>query len=268
MLTARELGGRTLLLPRRRQGLRVQSLRWGAVVALLAIYEVVARLGFSKSLFVASPIQVVASGWEVFEQPGVGKALGVLGIEFVLAFAIAIVAGVLAGVVLGSSRITLHIGRDVLQILFAVPQVTVYPLFLLFLGLGFRTKVVFGITHGFFPIALSTLAGREHVEATLPRAVRSMGGGRIAVAWKAVLPSMVPDILTGLRLGAALTLLGVLLAELMAASGGSIGSVLSTLTGAFRPAQLYALVASICLFAIVVNWAMTLVQRRATRWSG
>jgi NitT/TauT family transport system permease protein len=235
-------------------------------VGLLVVYQAVAELAFPRSLFVASPVQIVAQGWRVFQDPRVVGALGVTAAEFGLAFVLAAVTGVAAGLVLGANRVTRRVGEDVLQVLFALPQVAVYPLFLLFLGLGFTCKVAFGVTHGFFPVALSTLAGRARVEDGLPRAVRAMGGGRLAVATKAILPSMLPDVLTGLRLGASLALLGVLLAELMASSGG-LGAVLSHLAGAFRPAQLYALVAAVCVFAVVVNWAMTMLQRRATRWS-
>jgi ABC-type nitrate/sulfonate/bicarbonate transport system permease component len=252
---------------RRRSGARVRVVRWGTVLGLLVIWQVVAMLAFHDSLFVATPIDVVTRGWRVFEDEQVVHALGETAIEFVIALAGAAAAGIVLGLVLGATMSGLRIGRDVLQVLFAVPQVAVYPIYILFLGLGTESKIVFGLTHAFFPIVLSTLAGRERVEDTLPRAVRSMGGGPISVAVKAILPSMVPDILTGLRLGASLALLGVLLGELMASSGG-IGQQLTLLVGNFQPARLFAVIAAVSIFAVLVNWLLSALHRRATRWAG
>jgi NitT/TauT family transport system permease protein len=246
---------------------RVRAVRWGPVLGLLVFWQIVAMLAFHNSLFVASPLDVVTGGWRVFQDEQVVHALGETAIEFVIALAAAAVAGIVIGLVLGTTMSSLRIGRDVLQVLFAVPQVAVYPIYILFLGLGTESKIVFGLTHAFFPIVLSTLAGRERVEQTLPRAVRSMGGGPIAVATKAVLPAMLPDVLTGLRLGASLALLGVLLGELMASSGG-IGWVLTQLVGNFQPDRLFALIAAISIFAILVNWLLSALRQRTTRWAG
>lgn len=258
------------VVPRTRQyrgGVRVRVVRWGTVLALLVLWQLVAMFAFRHSLFVASPLEVVTGGWRVFEDEQVVHALGETAIEFVIALAGAAVAGIVLGLLLGTTLASLRIGRDVLQVLFAVPQVAVYPIYILFLGLGTESKIVFGLTHAFFPIVLSTLAGRERVEETLPRAVRSMGGGPVAVAVKAVLPAMLPDVLTGLRLGASLALLGVLLGELMASSGG-IGWVLTLLVGNFQPDRLFALIAAISIFAILVNWLLSALRQRATRWAG
>lgn len=246
---------------------RVRAVRWATVLLLLVIWQIVAMVAFQDSLFVAAPLDVVISGWRVFGDPTVVNALGETAIEFVIALAGAALAGIVLGLILGATMTTLRIGRDVLQVLFAVPQVAVYPLYILFLGLGTQSKIVFGLTHAFFPIVLSTLAGRERVEPTLPRAVRAMGGGPIAVAVKAILPSMLPDVLTGLRLGASLALLGVLLGELMASSGG-IGWVLTLLVGNFQPDRLFAVIAAISIFAILVNWLLSALRQRATRWTG
>jgi NitT/TauT family transport system permease protein len=248
-------------------GVRVRVVRWGTVLGLLVVWQVVAMLAFRHSLFVAPPLDVVTRGWRVFEDKQVVHALGETAVEFVIALAGASVAGIVIGLVLGATRSSLRIGRDVLQVLFAVPQVAVYPIYILFLGLGTESKIVFGLTHAFFPIVLSTLAGRERVEETLPRAVRAMGGGPISVAVKAVLPAMVPDVLTGLRLGASLALLGVLLGELMASSGG-IGWELTLLVGNFQPARLFAVIAAISIFAVLVNWLLSALRQRAMRWAG
>lgn len=253
--------------PRFRASRRALALRWLTVIALLGLYEILARLLAAKSSFVAAPSEIVTRGVDVFSSESTVQALRVTAGEFVLAFVIAAVAGVLLAAVLGSRKQTLLFSRDVLQILFAMPQVAVYPLFILFLGIGQQSKIAFGVTHGIFPIVLTTMSGIRNLKPGLSEAVRAMGGGRVDVLVKAVLPAIAPDVITGLRVGASLTLVGVLLGELMASSGG-IGAQLTTLASAFQPAELYAVVAAICLFAILVNTLMRMVELRMNRWRG
>lgn len=255
----------TTVARRGRAGLRRGPIwiRWATAAVLVAIWQLVASAFYSGSSFVASPWGTVVRGWRVFEKPDVRDSLVYTGVEFVIAFAGAVVIGVAFGLALGSLPKARRPAANLVQLLFAVPQVAVYPIFMLLFGLGAESKIVFGFTHAIFPIVLATLAGYEHVPESLPRAVRAMGGGRIAVAFRAVLPSMVPDVLTGVRLAAALALVGVLLGELMASQKG-FGTELTLLIGSLNPDGVFALVCTAAIFAIGINWLLS-VLREMTR---
>ncbi|MGH3322420.1 MAG: ABC transporter permease [Streptosporangiaceae bacterium] len=242
-------------------------LRWLTVLVLAVVYEGVARAFFAGSAFLPPPSKVLTSGVRIFAQEGVLAALRTTAIEYGIAFGLATLIGVGLGAMLGTIPRVRGVGRDLLQVLMALPQIAIYPIILLFFGIGPGAKVVFGLTHAVFPIVLGTMSGVGQVEETLPRAVRAMGGGRLAVIWRAVLPSALPSVLTGLRVGAKMCLVGVLLAELLSSAGGTGAQVL-ILSATLKGPQLYALALGICLAAFVANTIMVGVERRLTRWRG
>jgi ABC-type nitrate/sulfonate/bicarbonate transport system permease component len=249
----------------RRATVTPATLRLLTLAAVLVAWEVFARLFLEGSLFLAGPVDIALALPGTINDPDVREALAVTAGEFLLAFSIATVAGVLLGAMLGATRRAFGPGRNLLQMAFSLPQVALYPLFVLWLGIGFSSKVVFGVTHGIFPVLLGTMAATKLVDANLITSVRAMGGGRATVIRKVVLPSILPDVVSSLRVAAALTLLGVLLAELMVSVGG-VGAILHGLSSSFNPARLYALVATVCAAAVAVNLALGYAERRLSVW--
>ena len=241
------------------------TLRVVTLATLVLGWEVIARLYLQDSLFLAGPVAIAQALPATVSDPAVRESLAVTAGEFLVAFALATVAGVLFGALLGATRRAFAPSRNLLQMAFSLPQVALYPLFILWLGFGFSSKVAFGFTHGIFPVLLGTMAATKMVDANLITAIRAMGGRRRTVVRKVVLPSILPEVVSSLRVAAALTLLGVLLAELMVSVGG-VGAMLHSLSSSFAPARLYALIATVCAAAIVVNLLLGFFERRLSRW--
>lgn len=241
------------------------TLRVATIAAVLLVWELLAAAFFRESLFLAGPVAIVGALPETLTDPEVLDALALTAAEFLVAFLIVAVAGSLLGATLGATQAAFRPARNLLQIAFSLPQVALYPLFVLWLGIEFSSKVAFGVTHGIFPMVLGTMAATKMVDQSLIDSVRAMGGGRVTIVRKVVLPSILPDVVSSLRVAAALTLLGVLLAELMVSVGGA-GAILHRLSSSFVPARLYALVMTICVAAIVVNELIGYFERRLSRW--
>jgi NitT/TauT family transport system permease protein len=248
-----------------RRALGPVGLRWATLLVLIALWQVLISGFLPGNKFVAPPSDVVRAFPDVLRDDRVIDGLVLTGKEFGLAFAIAGGLGILFGASIGMTRRLFGPTRNLLQVLFTLPQVALYPLFVLWLGVGIDSKVAFGVTHGFFPVALTTMMAARTVDPNLVTAVRAMGGGRWRVLTKAVLPWIVPDIVAGLRIGASLTLLGVLLAELMVQVGG-IGAVIQGLSSSFRPAPLDAVIVIVCVFAATLNALIRRVELRLSRW--
>lgn len=241
------------------------TLRVVTIAAVLVAWELLAAALFRESLFLAGPVAIAGALPGTLTDPEILEALALTAAEFLVAFSVVAVAGVLLGAALGATQATFQPARNLLQVAFSLPQVALYPLFILWLGIGFSSKVVFGVTHGIFPMVLGTMAATKMVDRNLIDSVRAMGGGRVMIVRKVVLPSILPDVVSSLRVAAALTLLGILLAELMVSVGGA-GAILHSLSSSFVPARLYALVLTICVAAIVVNEVIGYFERRLSRW--
>ncbi len=246
--------------PRRRRPIAggATGLRWLTVVVLIVIWELAVDLFGKSSHFFASPTAILANGLSVFGDPQVQQALIVTAGRFGIAFVASAVVGVTVGLVIGRLRHVAPVARNVAVVIYAVPQVALYPLFVVWLGLGQNAEIAFGISHGLIPVLLGTMTASSRVDSELVQAARAMGASRFHVLLKVILPSCLPYIVGALRLGASLSLLGVLLAELLVSVDG-IGGTLNQLAGTLQPAPLDALLVAVTIAAIVINVVITRV---------
>jgi ABC-type nitrate/sulfonate/bicarbonate transport system permease component len=236
-----------------------------AVIALLLVaWEVLARR-FGNPLFVAPPSATLVATVTLLNDPAVVQALLAALREIAIAFVIAVCAGVVIALPLGLSTFWRGAMMPLVLCLYAIPQVTVLPLFVRIFGLGPPTKIAFGVTHGIFVVILTVVAAVRTVDPLLLRAATSLGATRSQLIFNVVLPSLVPSLFTGMRLAMSGVLLGVLLAELYVSTTG-IGFFTQAFTNAFAPAKLFGLIVLLAAIATVLNEALRIAERRLGRW--
>jgi ABC-type nitrate/sulfonate/bicarbonate transport system permease component len=241
----------------------VSAARFLLVVLLLALWEIGGRLG--NPLFISPPSVVLTRGAAIFAEPGVQRALLTTFWELAVAFAIAVVIGLVLGLAIATRRFTYRNVFPLVLMVYAIPQVTVLPLFVLYFGSGPPSKIAFGVSHGMFPIIINVVAGAIGVPPVLLTSARSMGASRWQVFRRITFPYMAPSLFTGMRLGMSATLLGVIIAELYVSSGG-IGFYTLQFTESFRPDRLFALIGALALMAIVVNETVRRAEMRLSAW--
>lgn len=242
-----------------------RAIRWGTIVALLAVWEIVGRFFADRTLF-ASPTSVIAA-WlpTIAGDPKVASAIGVALVELVVAFVLAVVVGIAAGVAIGINdfgRITLF---PFVLLVWGLPQVVFLPLVILVFGIGPASRIAFGFTHGVLPVIVNTVAGMRDVNPLYLASARSMGASRAHILRHIIFPNMVATVFTGLRLAMTLTLLGVILAELFVSTNG-IGSYTQLFANTLKPASLFALILTFAAIAVMINELVRLVELRFSRW--
>ena len=183
--------------------------------------------------------------------------------EIAVAYALSIVFGAAIGISIGVSNFARASFLPIVLLLYAIPQVTLMPLFILIFGLGAAGKIAFGFTHGIFPIIVNVVAGMRDVNPLHRRAIASMGGARADLLRHVIAPNMAPAFFTGLRLSMTLTMLGVILAELYVSTGG-IGYFTRLYAENFNPAPLFALIGTLALIAVLFNSLVRVAERRLT----
>jgi NitT/TauT family transport system permease protein len=250
----------------RREGRRLSPgmARILVILAMVATWEVGARC-FGDPLFVAPPSQVAVALVGLLGVRGVMIAVGMALLELVVAFAVAVVLGVAIGLAVGLNRFWRGALYPIIVTIYAVPQSTILPLFVLLFGIGAATKIAFGITHSVFAVILTLIAGIQNIDPTLLKCARAMGANRRQVLVSVILPSLVPTIFTGMRLAMAGVLLGVLLAELYVSSAG-VGLYTQTFANSMQPAKLFALVTLLAAAAVILNELCRMAEARFTRW--
>jgi NitT/TauT family transport system permease protein len=238
--------------------------RFAIIAAALAIWEFAARR-FGDPLFIAPPSRVVVAFFQLVHEKEIISAVGLTCWELVVAFLLSIALGLIIGLVVGLNRFTRGSIYPVILLLYAIPQATILPLFVLTFGIGPASKIAFGVSHGVFPVIMTVAAGVQNIEPLLLTSARSMGATRRQILTSVIFPHMVPSFFTGLRLGMTAVLFGVLLAELYVSQSG-VGHFTTEFTQTFQPQNLFALVAVLAAIAVTLNELCRWAESHFTRW--
>ena len=138
------------------------------------------------------------------------------GVAFGWACLISLVGGALIGAIIGMNRLATEVAEPILGTLYSIPKITLYPIILLIFGLSLSAKIAFGVLHGIFPVALLTIGAIRNTKQVYLKTARVLGLSRAETARRVLLPAILPELVTGLRIGFSSALLGTLVAELFA----------------------------------------------------
>ena len=169
------------------------------IILFLIMWELAARYVVDP-LFSAPPSLVFANIGVLLRRPGVVDALLITFGELAIAFVMSILIGLIIGLVVGSTRFSKQTFFPIFMMLYGIPQVTILPILILTFGIGPMSKVVFGVTHGMFPVIIATVASMNNLKPIFRKSAYSMGANRWQKFRYVLLPHMVPGFFTGLRL--------------------------------------------------------------------
>jgi len=139
---------------------------------------------------------------------------------FATALVISLCAGLAIGLALGANRLSGEVAEPILVALYSIPKITLYPVILLLFGLGISAKIAFGVIHGVIPVIVFTMNAVRNIRYVYLRAARAMRLSILQTAVTIVVPAALPEIISGFRVGFALTLLGTLIGEMFASQRG------------------------------------------------
>jgi NitT/TauT family transport system permease protein len=183
---------------------------------------------------------------------------------FFYSLAISIVLGVALGLALGARRFAGDVAEPILVGLYTIPKVTLYPLILLIFGLGVSAKVAFGVIHGVIPIILFTLNAVKNINPVLLRTARVMRLTPWQTASTVLAPAVMPELITGIRVGFSLTMLGVLIGEMFASQRG-LGFLIINGISLHNVRMTTAVILVVVTFAIAANGLLLWVDKRMHR---
>ena len=240
-------------------------LRVVSLLALLAAWEAIARVGWVPVLFLPAPSGVLVEAIEMLRS---GELIGHLVSSLsrlLLGFATGAALGVAAGVAVGFFAAAEAVGTPVIAATFPIPKIALLPLLILWLGLGEPSKVAVIALGVFFPMAINTVTGVRQADPLLVRAAGAFGARRWSIIRKVVLPSARPMIFAGLRLGAGTALLLLVAAEMIAVESG-IGFLVLHAGNLMQTTKLMVGIVVLSLLGVVSHWSLGRLERLAIPW--
>ena len=253
--------GEELALSKPRTGLSEVLDTFCAIAALLFAWQVLHWI--AGELVLPSPLGVVNRLAMIAADPEFAGHAWETGRAFATALLISLIGGLGIGVLLGVHRLSGEVAEPLLVAL-SIPKITLYPVILLFFGLGASAKIAFGALHGIIPVIIFSMNGARNIRPVYLRSARAMRLTPLQMALHVMVPATLPEIVSGFRLGFALTLLGTMIGEMFAPQRG-IGYMLVKAMESNEPTTIMALALLLIVFATCTSWILLAIDNRLHR---
>jgi NitT/TauT family transport system permease protein len=236
-----------------------------SIFAGLVLWEVLARLLLENELLIPPPSSVLHSFWTLLLNGQLRKHFAVTLLEFAYGFSAACLLGVLIGYFMGLYKWFDDIMEPWIATLYSIPIITVVPLIIIWFGIGMMSKVIVVFKITAVAIILNTAAGIKTLDPVWLELAKSLRLTGWETTYKIRLPGALPFILAGMRLGVGRALLGVIVAELMAANAG-LGYLLRDSSETWDSPKLFVTVALLAVIGLVSFNLIKRLEQRIAPW--
>ncbi|HYA74987.1 MAG TPA: ABC transporter permease subunit [Roseiarcus sp.] len=240
-------------------------------VALVALWQAVAWTRLVSHLFLPTPAEVVDAAISIYQDGYANASLwehvGASLARIVSAAAIAIALGTPIGLAMGLSRWAKGVLDTPIEFYWPLPPLAYLPLMIIWLGIGETSKIALLTLAMFAPIVLSAQAGVRSVTSERVNAALSLGATRFQLVREIVLPSALPEILTGIRIALGVGWGTLVAAELIAATRG-IGYLIMSASNFLATDVVFVGIGVIAACAFAFTFTMRLIERWLVPWKG
>jgi NitT/TauT family transport system permease protein len=244
--------------------LRVLGLQLAITAALLVGWQG-ASGRLIDALFLSDPVSVARAFIRITLDGTLWWHLEVTLIEMTLGYVLGVGAGIAAAFAVAAIPFGKPIARPTMLMAFATPKVALAPLIIIWFGIGLLPKVILAAALVFFVVYFNTLVGIASANANMVTVLRLMSASRAAVFWKVVLPGAVPYIVTAMRITLPAALIGAIIGEFVSSSRG-IGYMIAAASSRYDTAEVFAGIASLVAFVLLLNGGVTALERNLLRW--
>ncbi|HEU4345009.1 MAG TPA: ABC transporter permease, partial [Candidatus Binatia bacterium] len=237
-----------------------------AVALFLLTWELVGNtFQLINPMFMSAPSLIWSAAIQLFTSGEIYNDLYVSGIELFWGYFLSAAVAIPFGIMVGWYKKMSHIFDPFINAMNATPRVALLPLVIIWLGIGVLSKVGIIFLGAVFPMLINTRDGVKTTPHNLLTAARSFGASEWMIFKTVVLPSTIPFILTGLRLGLGRAIVGVMVGELYAATAG-IGFMITVAGATFQTDKVFVGVLIFALTGMIGMELLTRVESRFSKW--
>ncbi|GGJ09901.1 ABC transporter permease [Neoroseomonas lacus] len=237
---------------------------WLAVIGMFVVWEGAVRVFGIREFLLPAPSAIFVA--TVGAWPNVLRhTMATLG-TVMLGFAASVVISLPLAMLIASSRAISAAIYPLLVVTQSIPKVALAPILIVALGANELPRVIVTFLVAFFPLVVSSVAGLLATPPELVELGRACRAGRVQELLRIRLPFAVPFVFGGLKVAAALSVVGAVVAEFVGADAG-LGYLIQTSMAFFRTPLAYGAVVILALMGILIFQAVTLIERILFPWS-
>ena len=240
---------------------------WGllGIVIFLGIWELAPILGLVQARYLPPASEVLIQLGRDFLMIAFWEAVGETMLAWVIGLSAAIVLATVLGLVIGMSGFLRRFTHSSVEFLRPIPSVALIPLAVLMYGTKIESSLMLIIYACFWQVFIQVLYGVADVDNVAMQTARSYGFSWVQRVRDVIFPTMLPYLMTGIRLGASVALILAITAELIIGSPGLGHEIMLAQSGG-AIAGMYALIVATGLIGVVINIAMRAVEKRVLSW--
>lgn len=245
--------GRTILFP------------IGFAAVLCLIWELVCDLYGVRPAILPAPSRIVHTmfaQWDILFENAIPTTLETLG-----GFALSVVFGTLLAVALVYSRLIREVLYPNIVLFQLIPKIAVAPLFILWLGIDWPSRLAIALFIAFFPIVISTATGLMSADPSLLRLCRSLGASEWQTFARVRLPSALPFVFNGMKISMTLAIIGVIVGEFITSQQG-LGYIILFAGSKLETALVMAALLMLCVVGLVLYGLVSAVEWAVMRRYG
>ncbi|MDR0819612.1 MAG: ABC transporter permease [Oscillospiraceae bacterium] len=237
-----------------------------STILFLGLWELTARMHWLVNPKFLPPFtEVVATLWSIIVSGELGMHILVSLRRALMGFTLGCLFAVPLGLSIGWFKRFGNFISPLFQVFRNIPTLALLPVFVMFFGISETSKIVVIFWGVIWGVLLNSIAGVRSVDPQLIRASRSMGTSPIRLFATVILPASLPHIFAGMRLGATISILILVAAEMIGASRG-LGYALSFYQAHMQYSYMYAYIIVMAVLGLLLNYTLGLVEKRSFRW--
>lgn len=240
--------------------------KWIAIIVFLIIWQILPTLGLVNQIFIPTPTTIAATGWEMIVSGVLPMDIAVSMWRVLAGFFLALAVALPLGFLLGGFFKNFEKALDpLLSVLGQANPFTLFPVFIIFLGIGEVSKIaiIFWVTQ--WPILFNTVTGIKNVDPVLIKVGQATGLGKLDIFKKILLPASLPTVFTGIRMGAVFAFFMLIGAEMIGATTG-LGFMIMQAQMVMQIPKMWVGIVTVAILGLAINYVILTIERRLTRW--
>jgi len=263
MLTRIKTTSKDWLLRAKNNRLFISTL---SVSIFVILWEVLPRAGLVDVSYISQPTRVLAAAFEEMFVEGVFWGhLYVSFIELAVGFILSLLVGIPLGLMIGLFRKARYFLDPPLMALWSTPRLALIPIFIIWLGVGVESKIAVVFVGSFIPIIVNTVAGIRDADISVIQAARSFCAKKRDIVIRILLPTSLPSMMTGIRLGLGRAMMGMVVGEMYVSTKG-LGYQIMQYGEAYRMDQVIFYVAFVSLSGFAITNSARNLENRLLKW--
>src|SRR6266481_2455208 len=245
---------------------RYRPLRIISPIVLLLLWEGAVRLGDVNQLIIPAPFSVLRTMIDLTVDGRLPWAIAVSLHRVLQGFIYGSLLGVALGLLVGWFRAVEDAVDPLVAAIYPIPKSAIFPLFILWFGLGETSKIMTILIGVLFLVLINTVTGVKAIDPVLLKAARDLGANQRQIFAKVVIPGALPNIFTGLRLGAGMALILVFITEIEATKAG-LGFLLWEAFQLLDTRKVFAGVVTFGILGVLTTWLLQWIERVTCPWA-